>query len=360
MDFPEKPENLTAEWLTEVLRDRGVINNARVQTFEAKSTGGISGVLGEHVRLRFTYDIVESDAPQTIYAKFSLSDPNVRALPHKLRFYENEANFYEQVANQVELRTPYCYYSALNSETGASLLLLEDLAPARNGEYSVGCSPAQAELAVQAIAKFHATWWGNSRLDSLSWLSEFNTQAYQSIYDRAWQPFLEKLGDRLPKSLLDIAARSLKDASIVDNSHHEAPQTLVHGDYHLENLFFATEQGGVPLTVVDWQTIHRGRGVADVAYLLVKGLQSSDRKAHEMRILHDYHRILLENDVQGYSFDQCLLDYRLHTLRALYVFIAVIGLGFYEGDRLTSYCDALVPRMNAAFTELDVGELLPK
>jgi aminoglycoside/choline kinase family phosphotransferase len=360
VDFPEKPEDLTAEWLTYVLREQGVIKNACVQSFEAKPTGGVSGVLGEHVRLHLTYDITESDVPQTIYAKFSLSDPNLRSIPQQLGFYKNEASFYEQIATQVELRTPHCFYNALNEETGSCILLLEDLAPARNGEYTVGCSPEQAELAVQAIAKFHATWWESPQLDTLSWLSEYNAKEYQSIYDRASQPFFDKVGDRLPKSLLKLAIRSLKSVSIVDNSHFEAPQTMIHGDYHLENLFFATEQGGVPLAVVDWQTVHRGRGVMDVAYLLVKGLQPTDRKTYEMDILHSYHRILLENGVQGYSFDQCLLDYRLHTLRALYVFIGVIGLGLYQGDRLNSYCDALVPRMDAALTELNVGELLPK
>lgn len=360
MDFPEKSEDLTVEWLTSVLRERGVIKNACVQSFEAKSSNGISGVLGEHVRLRLTYDISESDAPQSIYAKFSLSDPNLRALPHKLGFYKNEASFYEQVAAQVELRTPHCYYSALNEETGSCILLLEDLAPARNGEYTVGCSPAQAKLAVQAIAKFHATWWENPQLDKLSWLSEFDTQAHQAICDLSWQPFLDKVGDRLPESLLDIATRAVKDIGVVYNSHHEAPQTFIHGDYHLENLFFATEQGGIPLAVIDWQMGHRGRGAMDVAYLLVKGLLPTDRTAHEMDILNSYHNILLENGVQGYSFDQCLLDYRLHTLQSLIILIAAIGLGLYQGDRLNSYYGALVPRINAALTELNVAEFLPE
>lgn len=362
MNFPEKPEDLSAEWLTNALRERGVINNACVQSFEAKSVNdnGISGALGEHVRLRLIYDIRESDAPQSIYAKFSLSDPDSRAIAHSLKYYEKEVRFYEQISDKVELRTPRCYYSALNDETGSCLLLLEDLAPARSGEIAIGCSPAQAELAVQAIARFHATWWEKPQLDELSWLPEYNTQAYQSVYDRVWQPFFDKVGDRLPKSLLELGARAVKNVGILYDSHHDSPQTFIHGDYHPENLFFATAEGGVPLAVIDWQIAHRGRGALDVNYLLVMGLQPTDRNAHEMNILDGYHRSLLENGVKGYSFDQCLLDYRLNTLRALHVFMGVIGLDLIKGENLTVLCDVVMPRLDAALTELNVAEFLPE
>ena len=363
LTIPESPAALTVEWLTAALRERGVITDASVQSFEMKPANedGITGVAGEHARLHLTYDKPEIDAPQRMYAKFSLSDPELRANFHKLNFYKTEVGFYEDIAAQVELRTPRCYYSALDNETGACVLLLEDLAPARNADMSSGCSPAQAELAVQSIAKFHAMWWENPALDNLKWLPEFNPQDRQVVYERAWPSFVEKAGDRLPESFLDLAARSVKDVGILYRSHLDPPQTIIHGDYHLENLFFASATGGVPFAAIDWQITTRGRGVMDVAYLLVSGLQPAHRQAHEMDILRGYHRILLENGVQGYSFDQCLSDYRLNILRPLHIFIAGIGLLLAEGTPgFDTFYDAWLPRVHAALIDHNVAEFLPE
>ena len=363
MNIPESPAALTAEWLTAALRERGVITDASVQSFEMKpvNEGGTTGLLGEHARLRLIYDKPETGAPQQMYAKFSLSDPELRALAHKWGYYETEVRFYDQIAAQSELRTPRCYYSALNNETGACVLLLEDLAPARNIDMASGCSPDQAKLAVEAIAKFHAIWWESPELAKLGWLSNHDVQVRQSAYQRAWDPFVEKVGHRVPEVLLDLAVRFAKDVGVLYNSHRETPQTIIHGDYHLENLFFASPEGGVPFAVIDWQIATRGHGVMDVAYLLVTGLQSADRKAHEMDILRGYHRTLLENGVRGYSFDQCLLDYRLNILRTLHIFIGAIGLALPEGTaRFDAFYDAWLPRVHAALIDHNVAEFLPE
>ncbi|MDH3599878.1 MAG: ecdysteroid 22-kinase family protein [Candidatus Tectomicrobia bacterium] len=58
-----------------------------------------------------------------------------RAVPLRvaddLKLYEREVRFYEQLVPQMELRTPNCYYSAIDLETGHSVLLLEDLTGGR-------------------------------------------------------------------------------------------------------------------------------------------------------------------------------------------------------------------------------------
>ncbi len=50
------------------------------------------------------------------------------------------------------------------------MLLLEDLAPARNGDSVTGCSFAETELAIGHIAKLHAAFWEIPHLAGLDWL----------------------------------------------------------------------------------------------------------------------------------------------------------------------------------------------
>ncbi|MCB0157335.1 MAG: hypothetical protein KDD83_04335 [Caldilineaceae bacterium] len=91
-------------------------------------------------------------------AKFGPPDSELRISLNQFGLYEREIRFYQELADQVAFRTPDCCYSAWDAETGEFVLLLEDLAPARNGERAVGCSLLEAEPAIREIAKFHAAW----------------------------------------------------------------------------------------------------------------------------------------------------------------------------------------------------------
>ena len=39
----------------------------------------------------------------------------------------------------------------------------------------------------------------------------------------------------------------------------DLPTTIVHGDYRLDNMFFASPQGGPEFAVIDWQIAHARR-----------------------------------------------------------------------------------------------------
>ena len=48
----------------------------------------------------------------------------------------------------------------------------------------------------------------------------------------------------------------------------EGPRTLIHNDYHAENLFFAATGDARSIAVTDWQVATLGRGVIDIARFL--------------------------------------------------------------------------------------------
>ena len=108
--------------------------------------------------------------PPTLIAKFSAPNPIMRLPLHSMGFYEREGHFYREIAPWSLLRTPRCYFSAVDPEEGFSLLILEDLSFARNGSAVEGCSVEEAEIAVLAIAPFHAQWWQHPLLKGQEWL----------------------------------------------------------------------------------------------------------------------------------------------------------------------------------------------
>ena len=279
-----------------------------------------------------------------------------------LGFYEREVRFYEQLAPHSQLQTPRCYFSALDPGEGLFLLLLEDLAHARNGSWAAGCSLDEAEAAVRAIAAFHAAWWRQPQLAEKNWFQlrgVTSVQAEPAFFEQMWEPFLDRLGAHVTTEILQCGEwlhRHLR--WLLAYLYEDAAATLIHNDYQLDNLFFTGNGAALSVTVADWQLTTRGCGAQDVAFFLGGNLDSNVRRDQEMRLLRTYHTLLIENGVEDYPLDQCLYEYRLAMLHPICRLSSVIGLGAAHAGQLRTWCDVIVPRYCLAVHDLNVGELL--
>ncbi len=364
LKIPSGPDELTTQWLTDALRQGDTIKETAVASFDTTILGEGAGFMGQLAQVALHYDRPEASAPRSLIAKFPSDIPENRDVGNVFRFYERETRFYQEIANEVELRTPRCYYSNMDVEADEYVLLLEDLAPACVGDQLAGCSREHAELAIAKLAKFHATWWERPRLAELDWMPVSNdatqVQAVEDSYRDTWDSFLERFGRKLPKAMLGIGESLGNNIADIMRYNANLPRTIFHGDYRLDNLFFATAEGGDPLAVIDWQIAFRGGGIFDVAYFMSGCLEPAERRARDKDILKSYHRILAENGVRGYEFDQCSHDYRLSTVFCLVY--PVIGGGSVDmgNERGVALWDAILERNVAAILDLDAGELLHK
>ncbi len=328
--FATNPRELTDEWLTEVLRQSGAITNASVTSHATKIIGEGVGFMGELARVSLQYDTPEPGAPAVVIAKFPAAAPENRDVAMYFHFYEREVGFYQHIAEQVQLRTPRCYFSAFEPSNGDYVLLLEDLAPAVVGDQVAGCSVEHARLAMRELARFQAKWWNSAELEALDWMPKTNVEwqvaAVEQGYADGLEPFCEFAAEFLTPQLREVAKRLGKSIrTVMNNMADDMPTTMMHGDYRLDNMFFASPQGGPEFAVIDWQIANCGGGVFDVAYFVSGTLAPEERKSREHEIVKLYHDTLVENGVAGYSFDQCWQDYRLSTLFLLAY--SVIGAG---------------------------------
>ena len=171
MEIPHSPADLSSSWLTMALQYGHTIGNGAVIEFELSPPEAEKGFYGQIVRLKLTYDPPELDGPRTMIAKFSSSNPEMRQRPNTKAAYEREVRFYQKVARENLLPVPTCYYADIDMKSGWHVLLLEDLAPARSGSRTKGCSQTEARIAIRHIARFHAHWWENPKLDNYNWLT---------------------------------------------------------------------------------------------------------------------------------------------------------------------------------------------
>lgn len=354
--LPSGPGELTAGWLTAALRETGTIHDASVTGFEYETIGEGVGVLGQLARVRLEYD--SGDGPATLVAKFPAVTEENRELANLFRFYEREVRFYEEIADEVSLRTPKRYYSRFDPETGDYVLLMEDMHPARCGDQVAGCSPDDAATLVREMARFHATWWDSPELSRLDWIPLGNdpvNQSAEKAYQDCFPYFLQNFGERLSARALAVAERLAPRIIAIEDAITRPPFTVAHGDLRYDNLYF----GDNGMAVADWQIIVRTRGPYDVAYFMSQSVEPAHRKATEMEILRGYHETLLEHGVKGYSFDECLEDYRACAMFCLVYPVISGGTLDLANERGTALVTAMLERSLATILDLDCDEKIP-
>ena len=359
--IPAGLQDLTPQWLTEALRHGGAIGSASVTGIEKRIIGEGAGFMGQLAQLTLQYDRPEEGAPRSLIAKLPATAPENREVAMFFRFYEREVNFYDQIAERVELRTPRRYHSAFDPATGDYVLLLEDLAPAVVGDQLAGCRVEQARLAIGELAKFHATWWQHPKLPELTWMpsiaDDWYIESVEESYADAWKPFTEHFGQHLSRKLRRVAEEFVKHIRAFMLDFGSPPSTIIHGDYRLDNLFFGAP-GGDPLAVIDWQISSRGRGIFDVAYFTAGTLPPADRKAKERDLVRMYHDTLVERGVRGYEFDRCWLEYRRSVMFLIVYSVIAMGSIDLANERGVELFTTILKRTLAAIEDLKAYEVL--
>ena len=165
-DTPDirRPGDATADWLTRVLQAGGV--DAAVSSFTARNVG--TGQIGDSVRFKLAY--ARGAGPASIVGKFPSAGDTSRATGVMLGNYMREVNFYRSLASKALINTPRCYFTDINDDTHEFVLMMEDLAPAEQGDQLAGVSLEQAYLVLDEAAKLHASHWGDDSLEDLPWL----------------------------------------------------------------------------------------------------------------------------------------------------------------------------------------------
>jgi hypothetical protein len=321
LPIADTPEDLTPSWLTAALSDSSVLGGSRVVDATSQPIG--TGQMCDCVRLDLRYDR-PTDAPSSVVAKLPAADETSRATAKSLRSYESEVRFYQELAPDLPIRTPRAYYADIDVESARFVLLLEDLAPAQQGDQLGGCTPAQAHMALQELVKLHASRWGDRTLADIEWLhrDRAGTQAYlATLLPDLWDGFRDRYGTDLSTDVIDAGTVlfSRIEAYVLADP---GPVTVVHGDYRLDNLLFDPTPGGVPVAVVDWQLCTDGPAMNDVAYFIGAGLSVVDRRGVETDLVRDYHAALVATGVADYPFAQCWEDYRRGTWSGLVMAVA--------------------------------------
>lgn len=365
LEIPRNANAISPDWITRAFISSGILKHTKVVSTEIQPLGPGAGYMGQLFRLQLSYSDQSETAPESVVVKMSHIDPVIRANLHKSGVYETEINFYREFASDIHLPIPNYYYGDVNHKTGSSILLLEDLGHFKGIDFPTGCNLPESELVVEHLAKFHANWWESFRLLTSPYLTSHGYGALnsQKQFQKWWPQLPEKLdallpGYRMTSAFIELGHLFSDNVARIFDKMSEKPVTFVHKDTHSNNLLFDSSGIKQKVKFLDWQTAGYGRGVADVAYFMVSSTPISLRQQEENRILQTYYRLLLDNGVQGYSFEQCWSDYQLAYYKNLFVIgvlVNVLDISNPEGKLLLK---ALLPRVMAFSEDHNVKSFL--
>ena len=301
-------QQITPQWMTEQLREAGH-SRVTVERFEARDVG--TGQTGRCVRYTLELSGRTEGVPKSLIGKFSSLDPTSKATSQEMKTYRTEVSFYQQVAPRIAIRVPKCYYAAIDGNDLEHAILMEDLAPARQGDQIRGCSPEIAHQAVMELVGLAApTWQDDSWTAVLGRVQDGPFADMRGLYNRTMPGFVDLYADQMdPAHIRFIQAIGAADRCPLYEFHGEH-FALEHYDFRLDNVLIEERSSPHTITTVDWQSVRVGKPLQDVAFFIGSALTPDVRRSVELDILRDYHRGLLDGGVTDYDWDTCLKDYR--------------------------------------------------
>jgi hypothetical protein len=350
-------DEIDAGWLTSVLAAKAPA--ARILSIDDR--GGTSGTTDRR-SLGVTWNTAGTEAglPTRIFVKGTSRSAKNRTLVAALSMALQEVRFYEQVRPHLGDIAPRAYH--MRAGHGARfLLVLEDLTES-------GARPVTAEehltvdhagAVIDALAQLHAKFWRSSRLErDLAWAAPIvgrpGFELLAGQFRRVRRRFLAESEGRQvsPRTRRMLGILNDHDREVY-RSWSDGPQTLVHGDPHMGNTYVLPD-GRAGL--LDWQVVFRTRGVREISYCLIPGLDTDLRRCHERRLLQRYLDCLGAGGVKDPPpFDEAWDDYRFFAHDAWdSVALTILWSGLHPPDQL----ERAYQRCCAAVEDLAVDEIL--
>jgi len=218
-----------------------------------------------------------------------------------------EVDFYRYINNSVDV-VPHCYDAY---KSGSDYRIVLDDISVTHGVVSDFDDENTWLSCAESLAKFHAVSWNHKLESDDDDSGGDNTQQLRE--------FLEYAGDRFTAETIEIYHQVFALTNVFDREVRQRIKsahniTVTNGDSHIYN-FMLPKHDGVPM-IIDFQFWGNGTGAGDLAHLTRVAFNNTPL---HRRIVETYHAALLANGVTGYSFDECVHDYRMNVAGMVFI-----------------------------------------
>jgi hypothetical protein len=307
----------------------------------------------QRMRIGLTYR-TSGAGPASLFVKLPPVDPAHREMIGASGMGEREAQFYADVAPSVDLRVPRAYWAAAGDD-GAFALLLEDLVAEgcafSDGAWGVAADPAAGAL--EDLARFHGRFADPAARSALApWLSEPRVRRTDLTAQRL-RSVLDEHGDALTPAYVAAGELYVEHHARLDELWNAGPQTYIHGDTHIGNVFLDGSRVGF----LDWGLSRVSTPLRDVSYFLTMSVDPEERRRSERDLLQLYLDALRATGGPDITFDEAWF---VHRVQAGYTVVATFLAfmpSYLAGDG-QGLGVALRTRSELALDDLDVVDAM--
>lgn len=325
--LPIAVEEVTADWLTQALRQRApgvTVRGAQiVHTVHGTTT---------KITLKLDFDDAGRAAsiPERIVVKGGFEKHSREVGMNQM--FQREVAAYRDVFPEMPLHTPACYFADYDPDRMQGIIIMEDLVD-RGVEFCNARRPQTHEHVsrrLRSLARFHAKSWNSPDLKpGGKWghlVDFFDTM--RSFFEHyatpeIWQKFVDAPRGAAssvlfhdPKWLLESWDRQTRYAK-------QLPQCVLHGDIHLGNLYIDVD--GEPGFFDSLAST--GPGMLEVSYHISASIDTSVRAQWEGSLVQCYLDELAANGVNAPTFEDAMDQYNVLLLYGYFIWMTT------ESDR---------------------------
>ena len=307
----------------------------------------------QRVRVGLEYETAGA-GPASLFVKLPSLDPEHRKMIGAGAMGEREARFYADVAPSVEMRVPRTYCAAADDD-GSFVLVLEDLVADgcafSNGEWGVTATAAAGAL--EELARFHARFEDPAVRSAVTpWLkapragrSDITAELLRTVLDQ-WR-------DVLTPAYVAAGELYVEHHDRIDELWNAGPQTYIHGDPHIGNVFLDDGRVGF----FDWGLSRLSTPLRDVSYFLTMTVDPEERRRSERDLLRLYLDALRAAGGAEISFDDA---WSVHRVQAAYTVLAtfLVFMPSYATSEAQVLGSDLRRRSELALEDLEVVDAL--
>jgi aminoglycoside phosphotransferase (APT) family kinase protein len=155
----------------------------------------------------------------------------------------------------------------------------------------------------------------------------------------------------LSDAYVAVAEMYIADNDAINALWAHGPQTMIHGDTHIGNLFIDDGRVGF----LDWGLLNVSTPMRDVSYFMTMSMLADERRKNERELLQHYLDVRRSLGGTAISFDEAWQAHRVHTAyTVLASFLSLVPP--YNGEDQREFSDLF---RNRAITALDDLETLP-
>jgi hypothetical protein len=328
MYFPTDRSDVTETWVAEMLEASKTFPVAPIENVELEHLGDGLGQLSSLILADI--ELADGESKQVVI-KLHAPIPAMHDIAMKYGHYESEVNFYNHLADQISVRTPRIYLSAMDKEAQRVALIMESFSDWHSPDQIKGATTDEITIATRELAKISATYWNKPIQTQHPWIRDMNSSVYDSLqpdYIACTDIALDRMHDALPASTERAARRIGPAINELKHRNGQGNQTLAHWDYRVENLFYRNDE----FAVIDWQLMMVTNPATDLAYLLATNIDVELRRSMEDELIRAFLDGLENAGVTDYQRDDFEKDFRLALLTISGIAI-IAGANFDESNK---------------------------